>query len=288
MIKLLRGDFIRLWKSNVFRLFILATFLCSMWSITQFNIFLKSPDVLLVMDTPASVIAAICIAVLIGTDYHNGTIRNKLSVGHSRISVYLSDLIVSTTAAVLLYIERILVVLAVAVPIHGELSQPLAENLLMIGANMACILAFSAVYVLIAMLNTNMTIGAVLALLLAFGMYFSTAWIYNKQQCTEFISSQANMDGKWVSVTVKNPAYVKLPARAGLLLLYDMLPNGQMVQLSETVMQHTQWKSYIPDEADISQIERQTDAVEMMQLSFAAALVCTACGVFAFRRKDLK
>ena len=292
MIKLLRGDYVRLWKSTVFRLFLAATFICTMYSITLFDTSVKSPDFLFVMDMPASVIAAICIAALIGIDYHNGTIRNKLSVGHSRVSVYFSNLIVSSTAAILLYIERILIVLAAAVPIHGELSQPISENLLMIGANMMCILAFSAIYVLIAALNTNMTAGSVIALLTAFGMYFAAVWTYNKQQCTEYMWSQARMDDKIVSFIVKNPSYVELPMRTGLLLLYDVLPNGQMAQLTEAAKKNTQWSRANYDsfnnDFDLYYFENQTSAYELIQLSFAVMLACTTCGVFLFCQKDLK
>lgn len=65
--------------------------------------------------------AAIFIGLYIGTDYSNGTIRNKLSVGHGRRSVYLSNLIVSSMAGVLYTLAGWAVVLIASLFYGGEL-----------------------------------------------------------------------------------------------------------------------------------------------------------------------
>ncbi|MGY3662454.1 MAG: hypothetical protein ACXAHE_00930 [Roseburia sp. 1XD42-69] len=40
--------------------------------------------------------------MFLGTDYSDGTIRNKLTVGHTRTNIYLANLIVTFAAGLLI------------------------------------------------------------------------------------------------------------------------------------------------------------------------------------------
>lgn len=55
--------------------------------------------------------AAVVVGLFVGTEYSDGTIRNKLSAGHARRDIYLSKLIVCAAADVVIYVVYILVVL---------------------------------------------------------------------------------------------------------------------------------------------------------------------------------
>ena len=48
-------------------------------------------------------VAAILTSMFIGSEYSDGTIRNKLVVGHSRMRIYLANLIVCSVACVLIF-----------------------------------------------------------------------------------------------------------------------------------------------------------------------------------------
>ena len=47
-------------------------------------------------------VAAVFISLFVGSEYSDGTIRNKLVVGHSRMRIYLANLIVCSIACVLI------------------------------------------------------------------------------------------------------------------------------------------------------------------------------------------
>lgn len=287
MIKLLHSGLSRLWKSIIFWASVSAVLCCTLWSITQFNsLDLKSPDILLVIDTPFCVVAVICIAVWVGKDHRDHTIRNKLIIGHGRVAVYLSNVIVCSIAAGLLYIERILIVRIIAVAIHGAFSQSGAEELAVIAANFMCVFAFTAVCVLLAMLITDMTVSTVTAVLLTVAMSYASLWITLKLEQEEYIKKQTVRDGQSVWITVKSPDYITQPMRTGYMLADGLLPNGQMYQITAAVRGRTIKSKYTM--VEIYQLERETGMGEIIQMSFAVMLASTACGVFAFRRKNLK
>ena len=69
------------------------------------------------------------LSVYLGTEFSEGTIRNKLVAGHSRPAVYLSNLILCAIAGVLLCLGYIAAVLAVGLPLLGPCAPPPADPL---------------------------------------------------------------------------------------------------------------------------------------------------------------
>ena len=66
-------------------------------------------------------VAAILTSMFIGSEYSDGTIRNKLVVGHSRMRIYLANLIVCSVACVLISLSYITGVFVVGSAKGGEL-----------------------------------------------------------------------------------------------------------------------------------------------------------------------
>lgn len=52
------------------------------------------------------ILISLLVSLFIGTDYHDGTIRNKLICGLSRTSVYLSNFILMAVCGIILQIGR--------------------------------------------------------------------------------------------------------------------------------------------------------------------------------------
>ena len=120
MIKLLRGDFIRLFKSKVFwicTIFMLSVaILCLYGRWDQINRMqdfeYTSPDSLLFSGTfYIGIVIAIFVGIFVGTDHSNGMIRNKHIVGHSRLSMYFSNLIICITASLIMHFIWLVVII---------------------------------------------------------------------------------------------------------------------------------------------------------------------------------
>ena len=108
MRKLLRADFMRLWKDQVFRLFLVlfcvgGAFLPILHTIQNKNGTENwtMDDGFFVFVTVVSVALSVFAALFVGSAYSDGTMRNKVVVGHSRCAIYLSHLLVTMTAGLL-------------------------------------------------------------------------------------------------------------------------------------------------------------------------------------------
>ena len=55
----------------------------------------------------------------IGTEYSDGTIRNKIVVGHSRSTIYLANLLTCCFAGLIMCLCFILPTLAIRIPLFG-------------------------------------------------------------------------------------------------------------------------------------------------------------------------
>ena len=122
MSKLLTANFMRLKKSRLFWIISILTAVISCFSLTEtYNMNKKLADWhenipdsafvpttamhLLYNLTPIlGLLAAIMIAIFIGTEYHDNTMRNKLICGRPRVRVYLANLLTCIFIAVLYYL----------------------------------------------------------------------------------------------------------------------------------------------------------------------------------------
>lgn len=66
-------------------------------------------------------VAAVFISLFVGSEYSDGTIRNKLVVGHSRMRIYLANLIVCSIACVLISLAYVAGIIMVGSSKGGEL-----------------------------------------------------------------------------------------------------------------------------------------------------------------------
>ena len=115
MRKLLRANFSRLFRDKLFLvslalMFVMGTALQIMHCIDNVkNNENWTPDATcFVFAVFVPILLSLITALFIGSDYSDGTMRNKLIVGHKRHCIYLANLIVIAAAGILLSISYIL------------------------------------------------------------------------------------------------------------------------------------------------------------------------------------
>jgi ABC-type transport system involved in multi-copper enzyme maturation permease subunit len=215
-----------------------------------------------------SLVLAVAIARFIGTDYDDGTIRNKFIVGHTRSEIYLADLLTCFFCSTLLWAAWAVGGLA-GIPYFGLWSMSIAEYFQLLGIELLTFLAMTAILVPIAQLITNrsanvITIFAAMAVLLL-GSYFYNALCEPETYMNGYT---INWDGTVeFGEEVANPAYIAGIVRVIYRAILNILPTGQQIWIAD---------------------ETVTQPVLMCMCSLIVIVVCSGVGLLIFRKKDLK
>lgn len=277
MSKLLSANFVRLKKDKVLWIGIIlavvyALLLCrtEYKSSIEYN-YTVSFDNLFFNFTPIiAFFSAVFISLYIGTEYSDGTIRNRLVIGHARSSVYFSNLIVSTVAGLFMYLTYIAAICALGIPICGFLTSPPADVAALLLGAFVMIFAVSALFTMLSMLVSSKSVSAVLCLITSFVFFFVAMYIQSRLSEPEMYNDYAFMDSLGNIVQgepMLNPHYISGAKRQIYEFLFDFLPSCQSFQI-----------------ADIS-----TFHIWCLPLySLLIAAVTTVAGLVFFRGKDIK
>ncbi len=280
MNRLLSAGFARLWKNTLFWLEILFMLLIYVLLMTANYQSARDYGISYSLDGffPGSFmfigfLTATFAAMFLGTEYSDGTIRNKLVMGHSRTSIYLSGLIVCFISSVIVCLSSVVIICAMGIPMFGLLTKPLVNTLAMIGTGILIVAAYAAVFTFIAMLISNKPITAVTCIVTCLILYFGSMNIGMKLDEPEISSGYEWIeDGELVSsLPHPNPFYLRGTKRAVYEFFYDFLPAGQSFQLAKE-----------------NTAENTTLKVQFPLYSLFITVSVTAGGILAFRRKDLK
>jgi len=111
LIKLLNAGFTRLRKNKLFWLLTLFSIVLAL-----FMIYFRYNDMKAYEDTVAveqlmfnystiiGIVMSIFTSLFLGVEYSDGAIRNKISIGHKRVNIYLSNFIVTTITSLFSFI----------------------------------------------------------------------------------------------------------------------------------------------------------------------------------------
>lgn len=253
-------------------MFLLGALLCfeQYNSSIKYEIEVALDNIFFVYTLAAAISASAFCSLFTGTEYSDGTIRNKLVVGHTRGTIYLSNLIVSMAAALLLCLSFILAAFAVGIPLIGFIKMETAIFLAVVGASFVTTLAFCSIFTLVSMLCQNRAVTTVICILGVFALLFAAAFINSKLEAPEYYDSYVMTDSSGVPMEVErvaNPEYLRGTERQVYQFFLDFLPAGQVLQFCSHSAQHL-W--------------------QMPLYSLIILLSTTAAGVFVFRRKDIK
>lgn len=275
MSKLLAANFSRLKKDKVFWIGMLFMAALGIFMRVASYLSMKRTGYVFSLDSGFFSYAAFIIiaasvfcSLFTGTEYSDGTIRNKIVVGHTRISVYLSNLIACAAADFFLCLSYLISALAAGIPLLGFFQTDIKIIVVFILDIFVMTLAFSAIYTFIAMLCQNKAITAVICILGAFIFLFCGSYINARLEEPETYGAYTfTAEGQEISEEAEpNPNYLDGTKRKVYEFLYDFLPGGQAIQLSSMTAVHL-W--------------------QLPLYSCIITILCTGFGIVFFRRKDL-
>lgn len=251
MRKLLSAEFVRLFQSIVFKVcllfsagagasMVLMRFLdvkrnASLYE--QMSVEYSNADGLIFVGALFLIFAfAVFISIFVGTEYSDGTIRNKLIAGHTRSAIYLSKLIVCAVVDVIIHLLYILVVLGMGYLLLGGSAMEPSEILVLSMTGCMSVLALTAILLLLALSIQSKAIGAVVLLLTTIIMLFTSLNIAQRLEAPEYYDGYSVTDeetGEVVTVEKeKNPGYLTGTKREIYEFLNDFLPVSQMYQIA--------------------------------------------------------
>ena len=193
---------------------------------------------------------AVFVTVYIGTEYLDKTIRNKLIVGHSRISLYLSNLVVCVMASVAMYAAALLVAVFAGVPLLGRFETTPAIMLPQIGCCMLSAAALASVYTLFVMLIDHIAAAGLSAAILGTALAYLPPLLWQRV----YVSAEELRTGADYRICK---------------VLYDILPTCQLNRV-------TPYADRLPN--------------NLWAFPLYSVLIITATtviGIYFFQKKDL-
>ena len=276
MRKLLRADFARLKASKTFWLTLAGMLaLCLYMVLQHYQWAARYPDRVIYYENELFNYApflCFCSAVIVGmftgSDYSDGTIRNKLIVGSRRGDIYLSHLIVGCVASAAVVAVCVATML-LGLPASDGFGIGNARTAAMLLLSVPCAMAFSAICTAIALGIQNRT-AAVIVAFVAMLMLFCGSLLCNGRlnQPETTMPYAVTIDGVTTGKEEPNPFHVDGVEREIYQWIHDILPTGQVIQMADGAK---------PD--------------HMERWPFTSALVIllsSEIGYAIFKRKDIK
>lgn len=277
MNKLLAANFSRMKQDKVFWLGILFMFLSGIAMPVMHNRTMQRDGYTMYIDNGffvsavfIGIILSIFCSLFVGTEYSDGTIRNKVAVGQKRAVIYLSNLITCIAAGIFMCAANVIPYLCVGIPLLGSFQ----ADMKIVAMLMLCILilstAFCSLYTFIAMLNQSKAGAAVICILSAFLLLFAGTYISARLQEPETYDSYTYLEETGEIITGEpqpNPSYLRGTKREIYEFLFDFLPGGQSLQIANMSAENP-WM--------------------LMLYSGLIIVGTTGAGLWAFRKKDLK
>ena len=216
------------------------------------------------------IVISIFTGLFLSTEYLDGTMRNKIIIGHKRSHIYLAHF--TTVVVVSLFYELLFLILisAIGIPLVGFHLSSTTNFFYALWMMQLIILANAAIFTFIAILCNNGMLINVLCLLVAFGSYFMTLSLMPIVDAPEYISSTMVVNSNTEQITYvkeKNPNYPSPLKRDISRTLLDIIPQAQSIQIANGNVKNKK---------------------EIIFYSVSTTLFFLGLGLFLFEKKELK
>lgn len=277
MSKLLKGNLVRLFKSKIFWICTAAVFFVVIFIMQMGGRALKVRNVTMdeyffYVGPMISLFFSVFISMFIGTEHSDGTVRNKLIIGHSRKQIYLAYYLTCLIGTEIMIAAWFLGGLT-GIPLLGAFTISTAEiitNILIIILYCALL---TAIFVFFSVMLQSKAASAVVQIIFAIILILCGSMLYNQLCEPEEVSGIVLVDGEIaMSEPEPNPTYIGGAMRQIYIVLVNILPTGQGI-----LMLHRDTSGRVP-------IIIPLQIISSIFLAFGI----TVAGIMTFRRKDLK
>ena len=278
MTKLLSAGFYRLFKSRVFWIMLVICILLQVFvCLDNFRFEQERPENSVILDDivfsmiPAiGFISSALISLLLGEEYSDGVMRNKLTVGHRRSEIYFANLIVCTAGSFIMLAALFLSGGLLGFALFGGFTYDAGTLLWLILCCFLLTAALSSIDVLVVMCCQNKAVAAVLSLALVLVMLFAGSYldsVLNEPEM-QYGAMVVHEDGVMEFVDpAPNPHYVSGMTRTVMAITEDIIPMGQAIQINNFALERSaRWPL----------------------LSIALFTAVSALGYAIFKKKDIK
>ena len=273
MTGLLRANFARLWKTKALWLGIILPSLYNILYALLLSGYYEIYHFMRETNSASLFFSTIFAVLYIGTEHSDKTIRNKLTVGISRVKVYFANLITVSAGMSVIFVGNWLVMTVYALINGGWLKYDMGQMAMYMGICLCAGIAMAAVCTLIAILVPSKALAAVLAIALFIGLYYSRQLIMRfKTAPVHTIQMQDDVNGSHIVVDeyYDDRYVVSEGVYNASQIVYNFFPESQ-IGCANSFMGHL-----------------QLVIGELVLYSLAVTSAATVVGVLAFRKKDLK
>lgn len=281
MSRLLSAGFVRLKKNRGFWIGMGISFFFGVYMAVfaykinhMYNSCMRLEDIFFQASGVIGILAAAVLSFFLGTEYNDGTIRNKLVIGHKRYKVYLSSLILSMSVLLLLNLSCMAASCLLGIPLLGFFYE---ANLHLIwtalGISIFTYMAYAAVYTLFGMLIHNRSVSAIICIIGMTVMFCLSGYIRAGLSEPEYYEDYGytfngeEMEEIAPEDKTPNPYYLRGRKREVYDFINDFLPTGQSLQTAGLFIEHV---------------------YRLPMYSLLIVLTTTGAGICLFRKKDIK
>lgn len=276
MTRLLSAGFARLRKNRIFWLLTIFSIGLALFMIyTQYSDMKKYGSIIEVEQLMLNygmiigIVTAIFASLFLGAEYSDGTIRNKIIVGHKRIHIYLANFCITAATSLFSYILFLIVVSLIGIPLFGRITMSVSALCALLGCMFVTVIAYSGSFTFLAMIISNKAVTGIVSIMLVFGCMMAAL------TCFSIIEAQPNIlvaqvneeTGDIEMAEEPNPKYPSETKRKISQTLLDINTAGQTYQLAG----------------------RAAPNLKVLPVySLGLLIIVTAAGIALFHKKDLK
>ena len=274
MIKLLKAGFFRLKKDIIFYLFIFLTIGMAGFMLYRYynnNIIFKNTYLDEIVNEFIIYIGffiAIFISIFVGKEHSQGIIRNKIIVGHSRIAIFLSNLIISIVVSIFGELIYLIIVLLIGIPLFGQMKMTLTQFLMTMLNTTLIIISFCTIYNFIAMLCSDITLSTIICIILFIALFILQEALGSIVHVNKYIENGYFENGnKHIISQEPNPNYPGDDKVKQARLFYLAIPEGQAMEIKNTRLEYLK---------------------QMPIYSITLIIIINILGIYIFSKKELK